>query len=53
MQETFGNELYRIFDREALQRDYPKFVEYHRETIQRLSALPKTIASMGIRRIIS
>ena len=53
LQETFGNELYRIFDREALQRDYPKFVEYHRETIQRLSALPKTIASMGIRRSIS
>ena len=53
LQETFGNELYRVFDREALQRDYPKFVEYHRETIQRLSALPKTIASMGIRRIIS
>ena len=53
LQEAFGNELYRVFDREALQRDYPKFVEYHRETIQRLSALPKTIASMGIRRIIS
>lgn len=53
LQETFGNELYRVFDREALQRDYPKFVEYHRETIQRLSALPKTIASMGIRRSIS
>lgn len=53
LQETFGNELYRVFDREALQRDYPKFVEYHRKTIQRLSALPKTIASMGIRRIIS
>lgn len=53
LQETFGNEVYRVFDREALQRDYPKFVEYHRETIQRLSALPKTIASMGIRRIIS
>ena len=53
LQEAFGNEVYRVFDREALQRDYPKFVEYHRETIQRLSALPKTIASMGIRRIIS
>lgn len=53
LQEAFGNELYRVFDREALQRDYPKFVEYHRKTIQRLSALPKTIASMGIRRIIS
>lgn len=53
LQETFGNELYRVFDRETLQRDYPKFVEYHRKTIQRLSALPKTIASMGIRRIIS
>lgn len=53
LQETFGNELYRVFDREALQRDYPKFVEYHRKTIQRLSALPKTIASMGIRRSIS
>ena len=53
LQETFGNEVYRVFDREALQRDYPKFVEYHRETIQRLSALPKTIASMGIRRSIS
>lgn len=53
LQETFGNELYRVFDREALQRDYPKFVEYHRKTIQRLSALPKTIPSMGIRRIIS
>ena len=53
LQEAFGNELYRVFDREALQRDYPKFVEYHRKTIQRLSALPKTIASMGIRRSIS
>lgn len=53
LQEAFGNELYRVFDREALQRDYPKFVEYHRKTIQRLSALPKTIPSMGIRRIIS
>lgn len=53
LKKEFGEELYRVFDREALQRDYPKFVEYHRETIQRLSALPKTIASMGIRRIIS
>lgn len=53
LQKEFGEELYRVFDREALQRDYPQFVVYHHMTIQRLSALPKTIASMGIRRIIS
>lgn len=53
LKKEFGEELYRVFDREALQRDYPQFVAYHHMTIQRLSALPKTIASMGIRRSIS
>ncbi len=53
LQKEFGEELYRVFDREALQRDYPQFVVYHHMTIQRLSELPHTIASMGIRRIIS
>lgn len=53
LKKEFGEELYRVFDREALQRDYPQFVVYHHMTIQRLSALPKTIASMGIRRSIS
>lgn len=53
LQKEFGEELYRVFDREALQRDYPQFVAYHHMTIQRLSELPHTIPSMGIRRIIS
>lgn len=53
LKKEFGEELYRVFDREALQRDYPQFVAYHHMTIQRLSELPHTIPSMGIRRIIS
>lgn len=53
LKKEFGEELYRVFDREALQRDYPQFVAYHHMTIQQLSELPHTIPSMGIRRIIS
>lgn len=53
LKKEFGEELYRVFDREALQRDYPQFVAYYHMTIQRLSELPHTIPSMGIRRIIS
>lgn len=41
------------FDNEALCRDYPKFVQYHHEVIERLRSLPKTISSMGIRRSVS
>lgn len=41
------------FDQETLERDYPQFVRLHNQTIQRLSALPKTPSSMGIRRSVS
>lgn len=41
------------FDQEALERDYHWFVPFHDQTIQRLSTLPKTPSSMGIRRSIS
>ena len=40
------------FNQEALQQNYPQFVKMHDQTINRLSALPKTIASMGIKRSI-
>ncbi|MBU5434022.1 transposase [Pseudoflavonifractor sp. MSJ-37] len=38
------------YDKDALRQDYPRFIRYHDQTIQRLAAMPKTIASMGIRR---
>lgn len=42
--------LTKRFQSDSLQRDYPQFVKYHRQAIQRLSALPKTPSSMGIHR---
>ena len=39
----------KIFDQKALDQDYPQFVEYHSEVIQRLTLMPKTLSSMGIR----
>lgn len=41
------------FDQESLERDYPRFVELHDQTILRLSQLPKKPSSMGIRRSVS
>lgn len=41
------------FNQEALEQDYSQFVQFHHQTIQRLSATPKTLSSMGIRRSIS
>lgn len=41
------------FDQSTLEQDYPQFVQLHDQTIQRLSRMPKTLASMGIRRSIS
>ena len=41
------------FDQETLHRDYPQFVHLHDQTIERLSLLPKTPSSMGIRRSVS
>lgn len=41
------------FDQESLERDYPQFVQMHNQTIQRLSTMPKTCSSMGVRRSIS
>ncbi len=41
------------FDQPALEQDYPRFVLLHDQTIQQLSALPRTLSSMGIRRSIS
>lgn len=41
------------FDQEALEYDYPQFVLHHDQTIHRLSAMPRTLSSMGIRRSIS
>lgn len=38
------------FDLESLQHDYSQFVKYHDQAIQRLSAMPKTLSSMGIRK---
>ena len=40
------------FDFDSLQQDYPQFVQYHHQAIQRLSAAPKTPSSMGIHRSI-
>ena len=40
------------FDSTSLQRDYPQFLQYHHQTIQRLSSIPKTPSSMGIHRSI-
>ena len=41
------------FDQEALEKDYPQFVQLHDQTIQRLLTVPKTPSSMGIRRSVS
>lgn len=41
------------FDQKTLEQDYPQFVRLHDQTIQRLSTVPKTPSSMGIRRSIS
>lgn len=41
------------FDRDALRRDYDAFRNLHHRTIQRLRAMPKTPASMGIKRSVS
>lgn len=41
------------FDQISLEQDYPQFVQLHDQTIQRLSTMPKTLSSMGIRRSIS
>lgn len=41
------------FDQEALEQDYPQFLNQHDQTIQRLCAMPKTLSSMGIQRSIS
>ena len=38
------------FNSDSLQHDYPQFVQYHHQTIQHLSALPKTPSSMGVLR---
>lgn len=38
------------FDPVLLQQDYPLFVQYHHCAIQRLSAMPRTLSSMGIQR---
>lgn len=41
------------FDQETLEQDYPHFLQLHNQTIRRLSAMPKTLSSMGIRRNVS
>lgn len=41
------------FDKDALQRDYDAFRNLHHVTIERLKAIPKTPASMGIKRSVS
>lgn len=41
------------FDQESLERDYPQFLQLHNQTIRRLSTMPKTLSSMGIRRSVS
>lgn len=38
------------FDRKLLIQDYPQFKKYHHQIILELSASPKTVTSMGIRR---
>lgn len=40
------------FDLKSLNQDYPQFVQLHQQTIAQLSAMPKTLSSMGIRRSI-
>ena len=40
------------FDLPSLERDYPQFLKHHHQTIQRLSSIPKTPSSMGIRQSI-
>ena len=40
------------FNSDSLHRDYSQFVQYHNQTIQRLSSLPKTPSSMGVHRSI-
>ena len=40
------------FDFDSLQLDYPQFVIYHQQVIQRLSVIPKTPSSMGIYRSV-
>lgn len=41
------------FDQASLEKDYTRFVQLHNQTIRRLSEMPKTLSSMGIRRSIS
>lgn len=36
------------FELLSLQRDYPQFVQYHHQAIQRLSSTAKTLSSMGV-----
>lgn len=38
------------FDQEALEQDYPRFALLHDQAIQRLTDLPHTPSSMGVRR---
>ena len=40
------------FDLPSLQHDYPQFLQYHQQTIQYLSSIPKTPSSMGIHQSI-
>lgn len=40
------------FDLASLQRDYPQFVQHHHQTIQYISAIPKTPFSMGVHQSI-
>lgn len=40
------------FNSDSLHRDYSQFVQYHNQTIQHLSSLPKTPSSMGVHRSI-
>ena len=41
-----------IYNLQSLQRDYPQFLQYHDQSIRRLSEMPKTLSSMGIRKSI-
>ena len=52
LQTIFGSAVEKIYDREAIQKDYPQFLQYHHQTIQRLRQLKNTPSSMGIRRIL-
>lgn len=40
------------YNLQSLQRDYPQFLQYHDQSIRRLSEMPKTLSSMGIRKSI-